>query len=457
MKPVLPFPPYEIAVTRRLPLLDVEAREQVLRDAGYNSYAIPQDKILMDLKTDGGTGALSSTQVSSLLELATLEASTFDLSPQSSPKMPRFVEQAGELFGFPYVVACNMGRAAERLYYSRYSERLKDGVVPGNVLFTSTKFQVESRGGRIEDLTCVEADDLSSSHPFKGNIDVDRLTATIKEVGASRIPFVGIELCVNGFAGHPIALGNIEQVKKVLEPHGIPLVIDACRLLANSRLIQMFEDVCKGMSIREIVKKTLSFADGCTWSASKEFGVRALGAVFLRDKKQFDDITFQSMIEGVQAQTSSIHALTFTIDEAFDADEYAGSRVAETQRFWELLRARGVPVVHPAGGYAVYLDLHAYCSALGPDDNAPYALAAHVYRESGIRIGRGYFPSPRQIAKRIDLMRLCVPPRRYTTEHYSYAAAALAEAYAKRASIRPLRVVPSDPTQSRFDTRYAPA
>lgn len=455
----LPFAPYEVAVTRPLPLLSREQREQVLEDSGYNSYSIPQNKILIDLKTDGGTGALSSVQVASLLELSNLEASTFDLSPQGSVRMPRFVEQIGEYFGFPFAVACNMGRAAERLYYGRHTERLKDAIVPGNMLFTSTRFQIESRGGKVEDLTCSAADDIASAEPFKGNFDIDKLRETIERAGARphpAIPFVGVELCVNGFAGHPIALRNIEQIKEVLTPHGIPLVIDACRLLANSRLIQLSEPAYANSSIRDIVKKTLSFADACTFSASKEFGVRALGAVFLRDKKMFEDITFQSMIEGVQAETGSINALSFTIEEAFASDQYAASRVAETQRFWELLRAKGVPVVNPAGGYAVYIDLHAYCPELGPDDHAPYALAAHVYRESGIRIGRGYFPSPRQVAKGIDLMRLCVPPRRYSTEHYAYVADVLAETFKSRSSIRPLRIAP-DPTRIKFDTRYVPA
>lgn len=450
-----PFAPYEIAVTRPLPMLTREAREQVLSEAGFNCFSIPQDKVLIDLKTDGGTGALSTVQVASLLELTNLEATTFDLSPHSSVRMPRFVAQVSDLFGFPFVVPCNMGRAAERLYYGRYTDRLKDSVVPGNMLFTSTRFQIESRGGRVEDLTSSAAEDLSSDEPFKGNLDVDKLRETIERAGPKQIPFVGVELCVNGFAGHPVSLRNIEQIKAVLEPHGIPLVIDACRLLANSRLIQMFEEGCSSLSIREIVKKTLSFADACTWSAGKEFGVRALGAVFLRDKKQFDDMTFQSMIEGVQPETGSINALTFTIEEALGSDHYAAARVAETQRFWEQLRAREVPVAHPSGGHAVYLDLHAYCPDFAPEDNAANALAAHVYRESGIRIGRGYFPTPRQVAKKIDLMRLCVPPRRYTTEHYAYVADVLANAYASRASIRPLKVVP-EAAKSKFDTRYVP-
>ena len=61
-------PPYRIKVIEKTFLISVKERRRIIREAGFNPFLIPQDKIFIDLISDSGTSAMSTKQWGALIE-----------------------------------------------------------------------------------------------------------------------------------------------------------------------------------------------------------------------------------------------------------------------------------------------------------------------------------------------------------------------------------------------------
>ncbi len=231
-----------------------------LKEAQYNLFKIKSQHVLIDLLTDSGTGAMSSEQWAALMR--------GDESYAGSPSFQRFEESVKDVFGFKYVIPTHQGRAAERILFS---VMCKEGdVVPNNTHFDTTRANIEFRGAIAEDLVIPEGKDPKKIHPFKGNMDVRKLQRLIDDVGAKNIPLCMLTITNNSGGGQPVSMENVKEVKKILEPFGIPLYFDAARFAENAYFIKLREGGYQEKSIKEIVREMMSYADGCTMSAKKD-------------------------------------------------------------------------------------------------------------------------------------------------------------------------------------------
>src|SRR5919108_1929367 len=93
--------PYEIAVVRTLRQTTLEERQAVLEAAYYNTELIPQELIYVDLKTDSGVSALSTTQLATLTGAGPAE-SGMEMAAEGSRAFISLSEQFQRIFGFPY-------------------------------------------------------------------------------------------------------------------------------------------------------------------------------------------------------------------------------------------------------------------------------------------------------------------------------------------------------------------
>jgi tryptophanase len=437
--------PYEIAMVRPLKQTTLEEREEVLQAAYYNTELIPQEMIYVDLKTDSGVSSCSTAQLAKLAGLGPLE-SGIEMAPEGNRAFVALVEKFQKIFGFPYMVPVAQGRAAERIWASLH---VKEGaIVAGNMLFPSTRFHIESNGGKVIDVISEAAHDLSSGQLFKGDINLDKLEAVFTE-HKGQVCCVYVELCVNSCGGHPISLGNLKRVKALAEAHRVPLFLDACRILENSYLIKQREPGYQNRSVQEIVHETCWLADGCTMSALKDFLVQAGGIIAMRDQASYQKASVQNFLSGSQLPSAAMEAIGVALEEIFVSDSYVASRVEQVNYLWRRLKD-GIPILKPAGGHGIFIDAKSFLPHVAAENCPAEALAAFIYHVSGIRVIKGPPLAPSQTARGVELLRVAVPARRYVQGHMDDVAEAIQYAYSRRDEIKGLKKL-EKPGRSRFE------
>jgi tyrosine phenol-lyase len=426
--------PYEMAAVRPLRQTTRQERLAALQAACFNTELIAQELIYIDLKTDSGVSAPSTRQIRELLGGGSLE-SGIEMATEGSLVYRALNEKFQELFGFPYMVPVAQGRAAERLWARLH---IKPGsIVPGNMLFPSTRYHVESNGGTVLDVITDEAHDLASTAPFKGDIDLAKLAAAFKQ-HEGKIPCVYVELCVNSCGGHPVSLNNLRGVKAAAEAARAPVFLDASRIMENSCLIKQREPEYRNHGLAAIVRETCALADGCTLSALKDFSSAAGGFIGTRDEAAYQKASVQSFLDGAQPSAGVLAMLNGALGDLLANDAYATSRVEQVQYLWRRLKD-AVPLLQPAGGQGVYIDVARFVPHIARENFPAEALAAYVFESSGIRLTKGPPLAPSQAARGVELLRMALPARRYLQGHLDDTAGALIDAFEHRGDIKGLR------------------
>ncbi|MFQ5853208.1 MAG: tryptophanase [Candidatus Binatia bacterium] len=439
--------PYEIAAIRPLRETNVREREEALKKAHFNTELIPQDMVYVDLKSDSGVSPLITPQVAAMIGVGALEGAP-ELAREVHGGLALLSKHFQEIFGYPFVVPCTQGRAAERIWTRTC---IRDGsVVPGNMLFPSTRFHIESSGAKVVEVISEKAYELFSDDPFKGNVDVEKLEAVVKENGREKVACVYVELCVNSCGGHPVSMANLREIKRYLQRHGIPLFLDASRILENSYFIQRREEGYRSRAIRAIVLETCSHADACTLSAQKDLMVREGGFIGIRDEKSYQRAYFQAFLDGAQPSRPALAGLEVSLRELLQSDRYAAGREEQVIHLWTKLADKGVPVLHPPGGHGVFIDARAFLPVVPPQSHPAEALAAYIYSVSGVRATKGPPLTHSQTARGIELLRLAVPAHRYLQGHMDDVADAVLFAFSHRGEIRGLKRIERE-GRSKYD------
>jgi len=449
--------PYRIKMVEPLSLLSREQREVAIREAGYNTFLLPSRAVYIDLLTDSGTSAMSDRQWSRMM--------MGDEAYAGSRSFEHLEEAVRKVYGFEYVVPTHQGRGAENLL-SRILIKPGD-VIPQNMYFTTTRAHQELNGGRFEDVIISEAHDPRSTHPFKGNIDIDKLARIVETVGPSKIPYVNVALTVNMAGGQPISMANLRRVRALCNHFGLRLMFDATRAVENAFFIQEREEGFADKSIAEIFREQMSYADGCTMSGKKDLLVNIGGFLAVNDESIFSRVKEEVVIfEGMPTYGGlagrDMEAMAQGIYEMVD-DAYIAHRISQVRYLGEKLAAEGIPVVQPIGGHAVFLDAKAFLPHVAQERFPAQALAAEIYVESGVRgMERGIVSAGRDKETgenhrpALELVRLTIPRRVYTNDHLDYVAESVIDVFRRRESIRGLRMTYEPPTLRFFSARFEP-
>jgi len=428
-------------------------REQELERAGYNLFNVPGPRVLVDLLTDSGTGAMSSEQWAGLQR--------GDESYAGSASWFRFRDAVRELFPFDHVIPTHQGRAAEKIIFSVLGGRGK--TIPNNTHFDTTRANVEFSGAEALDLPVPEALVPSSRHPFKGNMDVEALRRVLSE---RDVPVVFITLTNNSGGGQPVSMQNLRAVRDACHAARVPLFLDACRFAENAWFVKLREDGYADTPVPRIVREMASMADGMTMSAKKDplgniGGWLALNDDALAERSRNLLILTEGFPTYGGLAGRDMDALAQGLREAVDED-YLRYRIRSTEYLGEALDRAGIPVVLPVGGHAVYIDARAFLPQIPPLEYPGQALAVALYREGGIRgceigtvmFGRQSDGSEQPAA--MDLVRLAIPRRTYTQSHVDYVIE-VCEFVAKRAGeLRGMRIVEEPPALRHFTARFEP-
>ncbi|MEE9217832.1 MAG: tyrosine phenol-lyase [Acidobacteriota bacterium] len=449
--------PFRIKMVERVRMTTREERERAIRDAGYNTFLLRSLDVYIDLLTDSGTSAMSAEQWAGMMR--------GDEAYAGSANFYHLEDAVRRVYGYRFLVPTHQGRGAEHIISQIL---IKQGdIIPGNMYFTTTKLHQELAGGRFHDVIIDEAHDPVSSHPFKGNVDLDKLESIIKKHGARKIPYVSLAVSVNMAGGQPTSLENIRAVRSLSQSHGIRIILDATRVAENAYFIKKREPGQSGRTIAEIVKEICSLTDGCTMSAKKDCLVNIGGFLALNDEGLYDHARNLCVVyEGLHTYGGlagrDMEAMAVGIGESVEED-HIRARVGQVEYLGQKLLGWDLPVVVPIGGHAVFLDVRRFLPHLEQEKFPAQALTAALYLDSGVRsMERGAVSAGRDkdtgqpIWPKLELVRLTLPRRVYTQAHMDVVAESVLAVHDERDKVRGLKMLYEPQHLRFFQARFEP-
>ena len=415
------FEPFRIKSVEPVRVTTETERKKFLKQAHYNPFLLKSDQVLIDLLTDSGTSAMSSEQWAGMMR--------GDESYAGARSWSRLESEISSLTGLPFILPTHQGRAAERILYSHLGGKGKYFI--SNTHFDTTRANIEFTGATAIDLPAPESKDFESSFPFKGNLDTAKLKLQIKKYGAANIAGVILTVTNNSGGGQPVSMENAMEVAAICGRNGIFFILDACRIAENSYFIHEYERGYSGKTYRQIAQEMFALSDAAIMSLKKDGLVNMGGFLALRDQELADACTQVLIItEGFTTYGGlagrDMEAIAIGLREVFDPD-YLKYRIRSTQYLGEKIRSKGIPLLYPVGGHAVYIDAKKLYPHIPVHHYPGQALVCELYRIGGVRsveigsvmFGR-YDKEKKLIPASSELVRLAIPRRVYTQSHIDY-------------------------------------
>ena len=415
-----PLEMHKVRIVQKLHLPPVEERLAAISAAGNNTFLLQNKDVFMDMLTDSGVNAMSDQQQAAML--------IADDSYAGSATYTRLENKLQEIFGLPYFLPAHQGRACENILAQTLVT--PGSIVPMNYHFTTTRAHITRNGGSVEELITAAGIEVTSTHPFKGNMDVAGLSALIARHGDGKIAFVRMEAGTNLIGGQPFSLENLAEVQRLCRQHGILLVLDASLLADNLYFIKEREAACQALSIREITRRMADLCDIIYFSARK-LGHSRGGGILIRDEALFRKMRglvplFEGFLTYGGMSVREMEAITVGLEETMDEDmigqgpQFIAYMVGELQK-------RGVPVITPAGGLGCHINAMEFLPHIPQRHYPSGALAVALYIAGGIRgMERGTLSEVRDAdgndtLAHMELLRLALPRRVFTLSQIKYA------------------------------------
>ena len=429
--------PFKTKMVENVPVSTKEQRKQWIEECQFNLFKLSSDKVTIDLLTDSGTGAMSDKQWAEIM--------LGDESYAGSLSYHKLKDTIEELLGFEYFLPTHQGRAAENVLFSVL---VKEGnIVPGNSHFDTTKGHIEFRKAKAVDVTIDEAFDTSLYHPFKGDLDLNKLEKVLQENPKEKIPLILITITNNTAGGQPVSMQNIREVSAMGKKYGVAVFIDAARYAENAYFIKVREDGYADKSIKEIILEMFSYAEGCTMSSKKDGIVNTGGFIGLRSQETYRQAsTFNIIYEGFITYGGmagrDMGALSQGLRESAEFS-YLESRIGQVAFLGSKLKEFGIPVQEPFGGHAIFVDAKKMLPNVPQNEFAAQLLAVELYIEAGVRgVEIGTLLADRDPETRenrypkLEMVRLAIPRRVYSNNHMEYVAVALKNVFDRREELK---------------------
>ena len=415
----IPLELHKTRIVQKLHLVPIERRMEALYEGGFNTFRMSTMDVFLDMLTDSGTNAMSDNQLSAMMQADDAYAGS-----QSFFRLQKAVE---DVLGKKYFLPVHQGRAAENILSKAY---IKSGnLIPMNYHFTTAMAHITENGGKIAELLYDEAYVVNSSHPFKGNMNIEKLEEMIKLHEPKNIPFIRMEASTNLIGGQPFSLQNLRDVRALSDKYGIRLVLDASLLGENAYLIMKREDEFKNSNLGEIIKTMTDLADLVYFSARKLSSSRG-GGICTNDIGIYKELEalvplYEGFLTYGGISVREIESMAVGLYETLDE-----TVICQSPNFIEYLvnelDKKGIPVIKPAGVLGVHLDAMQICAHIPQSHYPAGCLAAALYLISGIRgMERGSISNQRdeygnETYADMELVRLAVPRRVFTLSQIKY-------------------------------------
>ena len=416
----IPLEMHKVRIVQKLNLPPVDYRLKAISEAGNNTFLLQNRDVFMDMLTDSGVNAMSDQQQAAML--------VADDSYAGSETYNRLETKLREIFGLHYFLPTHQGRAAENILSQTL---VKPGtIVPMNYHFTTTKAHITLNGGTVEEIIADAGLEVTSEHPFKGNMDIGKLTALVEKHGRDKIAFVRMEAGTNLIGGQPFSLQNLTDIRQACDRYGLLLVLDASLLADNLYFIKEREPSCKNLSIREITQRMAALCDILYFSARK-LGCARGGGICLKTEEMYRKMRglvplYEGFLTYGGMSVREMEALTVGLEETMDEDMINQGPQFIRYMVDELVK-RGIPVITPAGGLGCHLNAMEFLRHVPQSQYPAGALASALYIASGVRgMERGTLseqrdPDGNEVFSNMELLRLALPRRVFTLSQVKYA------------------------------------
>lgn len=441
--------PYKMKMVELLKMTTKQQRLKAIKEAGYNTFLLNSEDVYIDLLTDSGTNSMSDRQWGAFM--------TGDEAYAGSKSFYKLEKAIQKNYGYKYIIPTHQGRAAENILSKILIK--KGDVIPGNMYFTTTRLHQELAGGTFTDIIIDEAHEPLNEHPFKGNVDLDKLDKVVKKYGTKKIPYISIATNVNLAGGQPISMANLKELRAYTKKHRIRIIHDMTRVAENAYFIQQREKGYNKKSIKEIVLEICSLTDGATMSAKKDALVNIGGFMATNEWDVFEEARNLVVVyEGLHTYGGlagrDMEAIAIGIAESLD-DNHQHARVGQVEYLGHKMMEYGIPIVKPIGGHGIFVDAKGFLPHLSQDQYPAQTLAAELFIDSGVRTmergivsagrkanGENYYP-------KLELVRFTIPRRVYTQAHMDVIAESAAAVFQRRNSIKGLKMI-YEPKYLRF-------
>ena len=202
-----------------------------------------------------------------------------------------------------------------------------------------------------------------------------------------------------------------------------------------------------------------SLADGCTFSAKKDAFANIGGFLCTNDDRLAEqEQNLLILTEGFPTYGGlagrDLDAIAVGLDEVLDPD-YLHYRIVSTAYLGRHIADRGVPIVEPPGGHAIYIDAGRMLPHIPRNQFPGQSLAVELYRHAGVRsveIGSVMFGDNAQH----ELLRLAIPRRVYTQSHIDYLVEAILEVNDRKTELPGYEIVEQPPFLRHFSASFRP-
>ena len=447
--------PFKIKMVEPIRLTTEEYRVDILKKAGYNPFLIRSDDVYIDLLTDSGTSAMSDHQWAGIM--------LGDESYAGAHSWEHLEKVVKDLSGMPYVLPTHQGRAAERILYGILGGKGK--VFISNTHFDTTRANIEYTGAEAFDCLHENALDTATHMPFKGNMDIQNARDLIKIYGKHNIGALILTVTNNSAGGQPVSMQNAKEVRQLCDEFGLTFVLDGCRVAENSYFIRHREAGYEENTYREIAHEMIYLADAFIMSAKKDGLANIGGLLVMKDKDMAAKCTNLLIIsEGFATYGGltgrDMEAIAIGLDEVFDPD-YLHYRIKSTEYLGRHLDEKGIPVIKPFGGHAIYVDAGKLYPHIPSNQYPGQALVCDLYTKGGIRcveVGSVMFgkydDDGHLLAAKTELVRLAIPRRVYTQSHIEYVIDVFDDIITDKHKATGLKITYEPPFLRHFTARF---
>ena len=440
----IPLELHKVRIVQKLHLVPIERRLEALKEGGFNTFRLSTLDVFLDMLTDSGTNAMSDNQLAAMMQADDAYAGS-----QSFARLQKAVE---DVLGKKYLLPVHQGRAAENILSVAYVR--KGSLVPMNYHFTTAMAHITDKGGAIAELLYDEAYVINSDHPFKGNMNIEKLEEIINYHGPKNIPFIRMEASTNLIGGQPFSVQNLRDVRALADKYKIRLVLDCSLLGENAYLVLQREEEFKNSNMETVIKTMTGLADICYFSARKLSSSRG-GGICTDSLEIFRELeAFVPLYEGFLTyggmSIREVEAMAVGLYETLDETIISQSPTF-IKYLVEQLDNKGIPVIKPAGVLGVHVDAMQVCAHIPQTQYPAGALAAALFLISGIRgMERGSISNQRdeygnETYADMELVRLAVPRRVFTLSQIKYVEDRMTWLYQNRELIGGLKFVYEPP------------